>query len=129
MSASEPPLPELMASLRREAMGLALSELELAKAEVRARAKQASAGVVPAMIGLVALQTGFLALCTTAIVGLGDAMSGRYAMAALIVGLIFVAASAIAFFLARKHFLRAAADTGIVPGQAMLEVLHGRHRG
>jgi hypothetical protein len=122
----EPPLPELLASLRRESLGLALSELELLKAEVRARAKDVSAGLVPAALGLIAVQTAFLALCATAIVALGRAWGGRYELAALSVSSFFLLISVVAFLIARRRFARALRDDGQMPGQALIEVLHGR---
>ncbi len=122
----EPPLPELLASLRRETMGLALSELELLKAEVRARAKDASAGLVPVALGLLAAQTAFLALCATAIVALGQVWGGRYELAALSVSSFFLLVSVVAFIIARRRFARALRDDGQLPGQALIEVLHGR---
>lgn len=86
-----PSLGELVRRLSADAATLVRQEVALAKAELRANARAllGDAGKIAAGAGIAAM--GVLVLLMALVLGLGDAMGGRYWLSALIVGAVLLA--------------------------------------
>ena len=119
---------ELVAQLSRDMSRLVRDELELAKAELKDKGKEAGIGLgLFGGAGTIAIY-GLGALIAAAILGLAVALPGW--LAALIVAVVLFAAAAVAALLGKRHVSQA---TPPVPKQAVeglqedLEALKGHH--
>jgi uncharacterized membrane protein YqjE len=84
----EPQMRDLLKQLAGEGTDLVRNEIALAKLEM-AREVAADSAKVAAALGIALV--GTLALVAAAIIGLGNLLDGRYALSALIVGVVMVA--------------------------------------
>lgn len=87
---NEPALGELLKQLANDSAMLVRQELTLAKAEMRANLKSASRAATMVAVGAVLALLGGLVLVAFLVIALGDAIN-QYALAALIVGVVFLA--------------------------------------
>jgi uncharacterized membrane protein YqjE len=93
--ATEPPVGDLIRQLGTEGAALVRSEVALAKLEIRELAREVALDSAR-LFGAIALAlAGVLALLTAAIIALGSALDGRYALSALIVGVVILAIGAL----------------------------------
>jgi hypothetical protein len=89
--AEEPQMRDLLKQLAAEGTNLVRSEVALAKLEMRDMAREVAldSAKLAAAIGIAIV--GALALVAAAIIGLGNLLDGRYALAALIIGALMLA--------------------------------------
>jgi uncharacterized membrane protein YqjE len=87
----EPQMRDLLKQLAGEGTDLVRNEISLAKLEMREMAREVAldSAKLAAALGLALI--GVLALLAAAIIGLGNVLDGRYALSALIIGVIMVA--------------------------------------
>jgi high-affinity K+ transport system ATPase subunit B len=87
----EPQMRDLLKQLAGEGTDLVRNEISLAKLEMREMAREVAldSAKLAAALGLALI--GVLALLAAAIIGLGNLLDGRYALSALIIGVIMVA--------------------------------------
>jgi high-affinity K+ transport system ATPase subunit B len=87
----EPQMRDLLKQLAGEGTDLVRNEISLAKLEMREMAREVAldSAKLAASLGLALI--GVLALLAAAIIGLGNVLDGRYALSALIIGVIMVA--------------------------------------
>jgi hypothetical protein len=87
----EPQMRDLLKQLAGEGTDLVRNEISLAKLEMREMARDVAldSAKLAAALGLALI--GGLALIAAAIIGLGNLLDGRYALSALIIGVIVVA--------------------------------------
>jgi hypothetical protein len=92
---NEPQMSALLKQLAADGSALMRNEIALAKLEMRDMAREFAldSAKVVAAIGLA--MTGALALLAAAIIGLGNLLDGRYALSALIVGVVMLAVGGI----------------------------------
>jgi hypothetical protein len=91
----EPPVGDLIRQLGNDGATLVRNEVALAKLEFRELAREIALDSARLFGALALTLAGVLALIAAGIVALGDALNGRYALAALIVGVIMVAVGAL----------------------------------
>ena len=87
----EPPVGDLIRQLGTDGATLVRNEVALAKLEIREMAREIALDSSRVFGALTIALAGMLALLTAGIIALGNALDGRYALAALIVGVIMVA--------------------------------------
>lgn len=92
--AAERPLGELFRALSRDASALVRQEIALARAELGQTVRDAARGTALVVLGGCTALLGLLVLLAALVVAVGDWMGGRYAVAALVVGVVLVAAGA-----------------------------------
>jgi hypothetical protein len=87
----EPQMRDLLKQLAGEGTDLVRNEISLAKLEMREMAREVAldSAKLAAALGLALI--GVLALLAAAIIGLGNLLDGRYALSALIIGVVMVA--------------------------------------
>jgi hypothetical protein len=87
----EPQMRDLLKQLAGEGTDLVRNEISLAKLEMREMAREVAldSAKLAGALGLALI--GVLALLAAAIIGLGNLLDGRYALSALIIGVIMVA--------------------------------------
>lgn len=93
--APEPAVGDLIRQLRTDGAALVRNEVALAKLEIREMAREIALDSARLFGALALALGGVLALLTAGIIALGNALDGRYALAALIVGIIMVATGAL----------------------------------
>jgi uncharacterized membrane protein YqjE len=93
--APEPPVGDLIRQLGTDGAGLVRNEIALAKLEIREMARDIALDSARLFAALTIALAGVLALLTAGIVALGNALDGRYALAALIAGVIMLAIGAL----------------------------------
>ncbi|MBW3572108.1 MAG: phage holin family protein [Gemmatimonadetes bacterium] len=94
----EPPLGELLRSLSRDAAYLVRQEIALARAEAVRNVRTVVRNAVLVVVGAVVAAPGAMVLLAALVIGVGDLLGGRYALGALLVGTLFLAAGgALAF--------------------------------
>jgi membrane protein len=86
------PLGELFRALSADASALVRQEAALARAELRKSMGALAGGAIRAAIGAAFGVVALLALAAAAVVGVGLLLEGRYALAALIIGALLLAA-------------------------------------
>lgn len=91
MPSTEPQVTDLIRQLGREGGDLVRSEVALAKLEMREVARQVAVESAKVFAAIALAATGVLALVAAAVIGLGNLLDGRYALAALIVGVVLAA--------------------------------------
>lgn len=87
-SAHEPQMRELLKQLASEGGDLVRGEMALAKLEMRDMARQLAVDSAKVAAAIALAMTGALALLAAAIIGLGNLLDGRYALSALIIGVV-----------------------------------------
>ncbi|HET7463633.1 MAG TPA: YhjD/YihY/BrkB family envelope integrity protein [Longimicrobium sp.] len=92
--ADNPSLATLARRLGADASTLARQEIALAKAELRQGARSLASHAGKLAAGAVTALAGALVLVQALVLGLGDALDGRYWLASLIVGVLLLAAGA-----------------------------------
>ncbi|HST57939.1 MAG TPA: YhjD/YihY/BrkB family envelope integrity protein [Longimicrobium sp.] len=90
-SAPERPLGELFRALSRDASALLRQEFALAKAEIRQNVRAIARDGVLVVLGAVSALLGLLVLLAALVIGVGDLMGDRYALGALVVGVVLLA--------------------------------------
>jgi hypothetical protein len=95
----EAPVGDLIRQLGSDGAALLRNEVALAKLEMREMAREVALDSARIFGALTVGFVGMLALITAGIIALGNALDGRYALAALIAGLIMIVIGA---FLARS---------------------------
>lgn len=85
------PLGELFRALSRDASALVRQEFALARAELRQNVRAIARDTVLVVLGGVVALLGLLVLLAALVVAVGDLMGDRYALGALIVGLVLLA--------------------------------------
>ena len=86
----EPQMRALLKQLASEGSDLIRGEMALAKLEMRDMARQLAADSAKVAASIALAMTGALALLAAAIIGLGNLLDGRYALSALIIGVVFL---------------------------------------
>jgi membrane protein len=99
-----PSLGELFRTLTADASALIRQEMALARAEMRRNVRAAVRDLSGAAIGAGVALVGLLVLVAALVAFLGDVMGGRYALAALIVGLLLEGVAAFLVLRGVKHF-------------------------
>ncbi|HUF50603.1 MAG TPA: phage holin family protein [Longimicrobiales bacterium] len=94
-SAREPQLRDLLKQLASDGGELVRNEMSLAKLEMRDMARELAADSAKLGMAVALAMTGALALAAAGIIALGNALDGRYALAALIIGAILLAIGAV----------------------------------
>lgn len=89
--APDRPLGELFRSLGRDAAALVRQEFVLAKAEIRQNLRALARDAVMVMLGAVFALLGLLVLLAALVLFVGDLMGDRYALGALVVGVVLLA--------------------------------------
>jgi hypothetical protein len=87
----EPQLRDLVKQLAGEGTDLVRNEIALAKLEMREMAREVALDSAKLAAALGLALVGALALIAAAIIGLGNLLDGRYALSALIVGIVMLA--------------------------------------
>lgn len=108
-------LGELLRSLAADGAALVRQELALFRAETKRNVRAVGRETGKIAAGAAVAGVGLLVLVAALVAFLGDVMGGRYALAALIVGVVFVAAGA-ALALAGVRQMRAGS---LAPDQAL----------
>ncbi|HYW12437.1 MAG TPA: YhjD/YihY/BrkB family envelope integrity protein [Longimicrobium sp.] len=90
--APERPLGELFRALSRDASALLRQEFALAKAELRQNVSALARDGVLVVLGAFSALLGLLVLLAALVIGVGDWMGDRYALGALVVGVVLLAA-------------------------------------
>jgi hypothetical protein len=99
----ERPLGELVRSLSRDAAHLVRQEIALARAEVRQNVRAAARDTVLIVMGGTIAALGGLVLLAALVIAVGDLLGDRYALGALLVGLVLlVIGGGVAFLGIRK---------------------------
>ncbi|NJD09281.1 MAG: hypothetical protein FIB01_02175 [Gemmatimonadetes bacterium] len=119
--ADAPSITSLLKRLGNETGDLVRAEVALAKVEFRELARQAALDAVKVgAAGALAL-VGAMALVASAVLGLGDILGGRYAVAALVVGLVLLVVGGL---LARSGIRSMTRASG--PGSALTSLREDR---
>lgn len=87
---AEPPVGDLIRQLATDSSTLVRNELALAKLEMRDMARQIALDAGKLFGALTLVMAGMLALLAAAIVALGNALDGNYALSALIIGVVIL---------------------------------------
>ncbi|HEX6368310.1 MAG TPA: YhjD/YihY/BrkB family envelope integrity protein [Longimicrobium sp.] len=111
----ERPLGELLRALSRDAAYLVRQEIALARAEVMRSVGAAARSSVLVVVGGVLAAPGALVLLAALVVGVGDLLGDRYALGALLVGGVMVAAGGALILLGIRRAKRAR----VVPAQTL----------
>jgi uncharacterized membrane protein YqjE len=85
---AEPHVGDLLKQLGAEGAALVRSELTLAKLELSDMAREIALDAAKLFGTIAFVLTGVLALLAAAVIALGDALDGGYALAALIIGIV-----------------------------------------
>ena len=88
----EKPLGELLRTLSRDAAFLVRQEIALARAEVSRSVRAVARNSVLVVVGAVLAAPGALVLLAALVIGVGDLLGDRYALGALLVGGVMLAA-------------------------------------
>jgi membrane protein len=88
---AERPLGELFRALSRDASALVRQEFVLARAEVGQNVRSLARDAVLVVLGGFTALLGVLVLLAALVVGVGDLMGDRYALGALVVGVVLLA--------------------------------------
>jgi hypothetical protein len=92
---ADPPVGDLIRQLGTDGATLVRNEVALAKLEFREMAREIAVDSARLFGALAFALAGLLALLASAVVALGNALGGRYALAALITGVIMLAIGAL----------------------------------
>lgn len=92
--AAERPLGDLFRALSRDASALVRQEFALARAEIRRNLRALARDTVLVVLGGSTALLGLLVLLAALVVGVGDLLGDRYALGALLVGLVLLASGA-----------------------------------
>jgi hypothetical protein len=92
---SEPQLRDLLRQLAAEGSALLRNEMALAKLEMREMGRELAIDSAKVATALALALVGGLAVTTAAIIALGNLLGGMYALSALIIGVVLLAAGAI----------------------------------
>jgi hypothetical protein len=87
----EPQMRELLKQLASDGGDLVRNEIALAKLEMRDMAREVALDSARLGVAVALAMTGALALVAALIIGLGNLLDGRYALSALIVGVVVLA--------------------------------------
>lgn len=87
----ERPLGELFRTLSRDASALLRQEFALAKAELRHNVRALARDGILVALGALCALLGLLVLLAALVIGVGDLMGDRYALGALVVGVVLAA--------------------------------------
>lgn len=107
-------LAGLFRALSRDASALIRLEFALARAELRRNVRAVARRAALAVLGASAALLGLLVLLAALVVGVGDLMGGRYALGALAVGLVLLAAGGGVALLGLRRARQAALAPGTV---------------
>lgn len=110
-SAAEPGLGELLRSLSRDAQYLVRQEIALARAEALRTAGRVARTAALVVIGCIVAAPGAMVLLAALVIGVGDLLGDRYALGALLVGMLFLLSGAALAFAG----IRGARRTRLVP--------------
>jgi membrane protein len=88
---AERPLGELFRALSRDASALVRQEFALARTEVKQNVRSLARDTVLVVLGGFTALLGLLVLLAALVVGVGDLLGDRYALGALIVGVLLLA--------------------------------------
>lgn len=111
----ERPLGELLRTLSRDAAFLVRQEIALARAEVASTVRTVARSSVLAVAGGVLAAPGALILLVALVIGVGDLLGERYALGALLVGGVMVAAGGTLIFIG----IRKARRARVVPAETL----------
>jgi membrane protein len=89
---AERPLGELFRALSRDASALVRQEFVLARTEVKHNVRALARDAVLVVLGGFTALLGLLVLLAALVVGVGDLLGDRYALGALVVGILLLAA-------------------------------------
>lgn len=95
----EKPLGELLRTLSRDATFLVRQEIALARAEVTRSVGTVARNSVLVVVGAVLAAPGALVLLAALVIGVGDLLGDRYALGALLVGGVMLAAGGAMIFI------------------------------
>lgn len=87
----EEPVRDLLKQLAGEGSDLLRNEMALAKLEMRDMAKEVALDSAKLFAAIGLALVGGLALVTAAVIALGNLLDGRYALSALIIGVVLLA--------------------------------------
>src|SRR5688500_7232034 len=88
---AERPLGELFRALSRDASALLRAEFALARSEVMQNVRAVARDTVLAGLGGYVALLGLLVLLAALVIAVGDLMGDRYALGALVVGILLLA--------------------------------------
>ena len=91
----EPPVGDLIRQLGAEGATLVRNEVALAKLEIREMARELALDSARLVAAIALALAGVLAVLAAIVVALGNALDGRYALSALIVGVVMLAVGAL----------------------------------
>jgi uncharacterized membrane protein YqjE len=91
----EPAIRDLLKQLAAQSSDLVRGEVSLAKLEMRDMARQVAVDSAKLGVAVALAFAGALALVAAAVIGLGVLLDGRYALSALIVGVVVLAAGGV----------------------------------
>lgn len=100
--ADDASLATLVRRLGADASTLVRQEVALARAELRQGVRSVAGHAAKLAIGAVTALTGALVLVQALVLGLGDALGGRYGLASAIVGVVLVAIGLVLLILGRR---------------------------
>ncbi|HYR08179.1 MAG TPA: YhjD/YihY/BrkB family envelope integrity protein [Longimicrobium sp.] len=103
----ERPLGELLRSLSRDAAFLVRQEIALARAELTRSIGTVARNSVLVVIGAVLAAPGALVLLAALVIGVGDLLGDRYALGALLVGVVMLGAGGALMFIGIRRAKRA----------------------
>jgi membrane protein len=103
----EKPLGELLRALSRDAAFLVRQEIALARAEVTRSISTVARNSVLVVIGAVLAAPGALVLLAALVIGVGDLLGDRYALGALLVGVVMLGAGGALMFIGIRQAKRA----------------------
>jgi uncharacterized membrane protein YqjE len=83
---TEPPMTDLLRQLGTEGAALVRSEVALAKLEMRELGRQLAIDSAKLFAAILLAAVGGLVLAAAAVIALGNALNGQYALSALIIG-------------------------------------------
>jgi hypothetical protein len=89
-ASDEPQMRELLKQLAADGGALLRNEMALAKLEMRDMAREVALDSAKLAGALALAMTGALALVAAAVIGLGLLLDGRYALSALIIGVVLL---------------------------------------
>jgi hypothetical protein len=89
-ASDEPQMRELLKQLAADGGALLRNEMALAKLEMRDMAREIALDSAKLAGALALAMTGALALVAAAVIGLGILLDGRYALSALIIGVVLL---------------------------------------
>ncbi len=112
-------LGDLLKNLTTDATRLVRQEAALAKSELRANVRAVARDAGGVAVGAIIAAVGALVLVAALVAFLGDVMGDRYALAALIVGGVFVA---IGGFLVMRALKELKKGKGVAPAEALATV-------